>query len=116
MSDQDIGKRRAAEAALEFLPDGEAIGVGTGSTANYFIDCLRDERQHIAGAVASSEATAARLEAAGIELLDLNNVGTLPLYVDGADEATEHRQLIKGASPTHRSWCAAWAPTRYRWR
>ncbi|WP_372693956.1 ribose-5-phosphate isomerase RpiA [Immundisolibacter sp.] len=96
MSDQDIGKRRAAEAALEFLPEGEVIGVGTGSTANYFIECLRDQRQRIAGAVASSEATAERLKAAGIELFDLNSVGTLPLYVDGADEATEHRQLIKG--------------------
>lgn len=96
MSDRDIGKRRAAEAALEFLPDGEVIGVGTGSTANHFIDCLRDQRQRIAGAVASSEATAERLRTAGIDLLDLNSVGTLPLYVDGADEATEHRQLIKG--------------------
>ena len=96
MTDQDIAKRRAAEAALEFVPEGEVIGVGTGSTANHFVDCLAGTRQRLRGAVASSVATAERLKAAGIELFDLNNVGTLPLYVDGADEATEHRQLIKG--------------------
>jgi ribose 5-phosphate isomerase A len=72
------------------------IGVGTGSTANHFIDCLAGIRQRIRGAVASSVATAGRLKAAGIELFELNDAGTLPLYVDGADEATEHRQLIKG--------------------
>jgi ribose 5-phosphate isomerase A len=96
MSDQDLAKRRAAQAALEFVPEGEVIGIGTGSTANYFIDCLAGIRQRIKGAVASSVASAERLKAAGIDVLDLNNVGTLPLYVDGADEATEHRQLIKG--------------------
>lgn len=96
MADQDIGKRRAAEAALEFLPQGQVIGVGTGSTVNFFIDCLGAVRQRIAGAVASSVPTAQRLQALGIELLDLNGVGTLPVYIDGADEATAHRQLIKG--------------------
>ena len=96
MTDQDIAKRRAAEAALEFVPEGEVIGVGTGSTANHFIDCLAGIRERIRGAVASSVATAGRLKAAGIELFELNDAGTLPLYVDGADEATEHRQLIKG--------------------
>jgi ribose 5-phosphate isomerase A len=96
MTMQDIGKRRAAEAALAFVPEGEVIGVGTGSTTNYFIDGLADMRDRIKGAVASSVATEKRLQAAGIELCDLNDVGTLPLYVDGADEATEHRQLIKG--------------------
>ena len=96
MTNQDIGKRRAAEAALAFVPEGEVIGVGTGSTTNYFIDGLAGMRDRIKGAVASSVATEKRLRAAGIELLDLNDVGTLPLYVDGADEATEHRQLIKG--------------------
>lgn len=96
MTDQDIAKRRAAEAALEFVPEGEVIGVGTGSTANHFIDCLAGIRERIRGAVASSVATATRLKAAGIELFELNDAGTLPLYVDGADEATEHRQLIKG--------------------
>ncbi|MGE0811290.1 MAG: ribose-5-phosphate isomerase RpiA [Immundisolibacter sp.] len=96
MTDQDIAKRRAAEAALEFVPEGEVIGVGTGSTANHFIDCLAGIRERIRGAVASSVATATRLKAAGIDLYELNDAGTLPLYVDGADEATEHRQLIKG--------------------
>jgi ribose 5-phosphate isomerase A len=96
MTMQDIGKRRAAEAALAFVPEGEVIGVGTGSTTNYFIDALAGRHDRIKGAVASSVATAERLKAAGIELFDLNDVGTLPLYVDGADEATEHRQLIKG--------------------
>jgi len=96
MTDQDIAKRCAAEAALEFVPEGEVIGVGTGSTANHFIDCLAGIRERIRGAVASSVATATRLKAAGIELFELNDAGTLPLYVDGADEATEHRQLIKG--------------------
>lgn len=96
MADQDIGKRRAAEAALEFLPQDEVIGVGTGSTVNFFIDYLGAVHQRIKGAVASSEATAKRLQAQGIDLADLNETGTLSIYVDGADEATEHRQLIKG--------------------
>ncbi len=96
MSKQDLAKQRAAEAALEFLPDGEVIGVGTGSTVNYFIDCLGAARQRIAGAVASSVASAEKLAAQGIELVELNSVGTLSVYIDGADEATQHRQLIKG--------------------
>lgn len=96
MPDQDIGKRRAAEAALEFLPQDEVIGVGTGSTVNFFIDCLGALRQRIKGAVASSVATAERLQAQGIDLVDLNDAGTLSVYIDGADEATAHRQLIKG--------------------
>lgn len=96
MADQDIGKRRAAEAALEFLPQDEVIGVGTGSTVNFFIDCLGALRQRIKGAVASSVATAERLQAQGIDLVDLNDAGTLSVYIDGADEATAHRQLIKG--------------------
>lgn len=96
MAEQDIGKRRAAEAALEFLPQDEVIGVGTGSTVNLFIDLLGGIRQRIKGAVASSVATAKRLQAQGIDLVDLNEAGTLPVYVDGADEATAHRQLIKG--------------------
>ena len=96
MTDQDIGKRRAAEAALEFLPQDGVIGVGTGSTVNFFIDCLGSVRQRIKGAVASSVATATRLQAQGIDLVDLNDAGTLSVYVDGADEATAQRQLIKG--------------------
>ena len=96
MADQNIGKRRAAEAALEFLPQDGVIGVGTGSTVNFFIDCLGSVRQRIQGAVASSVATATRLQAQGIDLVDLNDAGTLSVYVDGADEATAQRQLIKG--------------------
>jgi len=96
MADQNIGKRRAAEAALEFLPQDGVIGVGTGSTVNFFIDCLGSVRQRIKGAVASSVATATRLQAQGIDLVDLNDAGTLSVYVDGADEATAQRQLIKG--------------------
>ena len=118
MSDQNIGKRRAAQAALELLPTDEVIGVGTGSTVNYFIDGLAALRQRIKGAVASSVATAERLRTHGIELVDLNQAGTLSIYVDGADEATVHRQLIKGgggaltrekiiAAASHRFVCIA---------
>jgi len=95
---QDVKSRKkaAAEAALDYVPSGAVIGVGTGSTANYFIDALASRRADIAGAVASSEATAARLLAQGIEVLDLNSVNALPLYVDGADEANAYLELIKG--------------------
>jgi len=95
----DEQKKRVAEAALEIvsqLPGGSIIGVGTGSTANHFIDGLRDLATHIEGAVASSESSAARLQSVGIEVLDLNMTGDLPLYVDGADEANDALELIKG--------------------
>jgi ribose 5-phosphate isomerase A len=72
------------------------VGVGTGSTANYFIDELGRIKHKIEGAVASSEATAQRLRGQGIEIIDLNSVDTLPVYVDGADEITEHLHMIKG--------------------
>ena len=94
--DTDAKKRSAALAALAHVEDGTFVGVGTGSTVNHFIDALAARRRHIAGAVASSEATADRLRAAGIELATLNDTGDLPLYVDGADEATRHLQLVKG--------------------
>lgn len=93
---QDLQKRRAAEAALEFVRDGEVVGVGTGSTVNFFIDALAPLRGRIAGAVSSSEASTARLRAHGIEVLDLNAAGELAVYVDGADEATRALALIKG--------------------
>jgi ribose 5-phosphate isomerase A len=93
---QDAYKQRAAEAAIEFVESGSVIGVGTGSTVNHFIEALGRMRQRIDGAVSSSEASTQRLEALGIEVLDLNSVGTLPLYVDGADESNAHLQLIKG--------------------
>jgi ribose 5-phosphate isomerase A len=92
----DDRKKRAAHAALDYLTDGLVLGVGTGSTVNHFIDALAGIRGRITGAVSSSEASTARLKATGIEVLDLNAVGSLELYVDGADEATPHRHLIKG--------------------
>ncbi|MCP5150855.1 MAG: ribose-5-phosphate isomerase RpiA [Chromatiales bacterium] len=93
---QDEMKRAAALAAIELLPPGEVIGVGTGSTVNHFIDALAAVRPRVEGAVASSEASATRLRAAGIPLVDLNAVDSLGIYVDGADEATRHLHLIKG--------------------
>ena len=93
---QDIRKQRAAEAALDLIEDGSVIGVGTGSTVNYFIEGLASLRGRIGGAVSSSEASAQRLRAHAIPVLDLNATGELPLYVDGADEATRGFALIKG--------------------
>ena len=96
MSNQDQKKQLAAEAALEFVPDGEVIGVGTGSTVNFFIDALASRKSRIAGAVSSSEASTKRLAAHGIPVLDLNSTGDLGVYVDGADESTRTLELIKG--------------------
>jgi len=93
---QDTKKQRAAMAALEYLGDGAVVGVGTGSTVNFFIDGLAAARGRIAGAVSSSIASTRRLEAHGIPVLDLNDAGELELYVDGADEATRSLHLIKG--------------------
>jgi ribose 5-phosphate isomerase A len=92
----DKGKKAAAEAALEWVRDDMLVGVGTGSTVNHFIDGLGALRHRIRGAVSSSEASTQRLRALGIEVLDLNTAGPLELYVDGADETTRHRHLIKG--------------------
>jgi ribose 5-phosphate isomerase A len=92
----DEKKRQAAEAAIGYLADGTVIGVGTGSTVNHFIAALATWRGRIAGAVSSSDATTLLLKKARIDVLDLNSVGGLELYVDGADEATRHLQLIKG--------------------
>ena len=93
---QDEQKRAAAQAAIQYIPIGSIIGVGTGSTANYFIDELAKIKHKIEGAVASSEATAQRLHKHGIDVLDLNTVTDLPVYVDGADEITKHLHMIKG--------------------
>ena len=93
---QDEQKRAAAEAAIQHIPVGCIVGVGTGSTANYFIDELAKIKHKIEGAVASSDATTQRLKRHGIEVLDLNNVIDLPVYIDGADEITEHLHMIKG--------------------
>jgi ribose 5-phosphate isomerase A len=92
----DANKRRAALAALELLAHQRTIGVGTGSTVNFFIDALAANRGSVRRAVSSSEASSARLRAAGIEVVDLNALTDLGLYVDGADEATPARHLIKG--------------------
>jgi ribose 5-phosphate isomerase A len=93
---QDDKKRRAAEAALDYVQDGSVIGVGTGSTVNFFIEALAALRHRIAGAVSSSDASTQRLRMLGIELLDLNATGEIGVYVDGADEATRALALIKG--------------------
>ncbi len=93
---QNQGKQAAAAAAMEWVRDGMIVGVGTGSTVNLFIEQLAAFRGRLGGTVSSSEASTARLRAAGIEVLDLNATGDLDLYVDGADETNAHRQLIKG--------------------
>lgn len=93
---QEELKRAAAQAALEFVVEGAVIGVGTGSTANHFIDGLAALRGRIAGAVASSEASARRLASHGITLLDINEVERIPVYVDGADEIDGGFAMIKG--------------------
>lgn len=95
MSRDDL-KRAAAQAALEWVPQGALIGVGTGSTTNHFIEQLAAHGPKLEGAVASSQATADRLKRVGIRLVDLNDVERLALYVDGADEALRSRELIKG--------------------
>jgi ribose 5-phosphate isomerase A len=94
--DADSRKKAAAIAALEYVEDGMVVGVGTGSTVNHFIAALAGRRHRIAGAVSSSEASTKLLRSAGIEVVALNDAGDLPLYVDGADEATRHLALIKG--------------------
>ena len=93
---QNEKKRQAALAALNYISDGMRLGVGTGSTVNFFIDALPDVRSKIEAVVASSEATRERLEKHGFEVSELSATGDLDLYVDGADEANKHFHLIKG--------------------
>ena len=93
---QNEMKQAAAEAAIRYVDDGSVVGVGTGSTADFFITALGKIRHRIDGAVASSESTAQKLKALGIAVYDLNGVKDLPLYVDGADEITQHLAMIKG--------------------
>ena len=95
MSQDDL-KRAAAKAAIEHVPNDAVVGVGTGSTVNFFIDELAKIKGRIDAAVSSSEASAARLKAAGIRVVDLNSVDEIPVYVDGADEVTKHLAMIKG--------------------
>ncbi len=93
---QDELKQQVAEAAIEYVEAGTVIGVGTGSTANYFIDALARVKGRIDGTVASSIASAERLKGHGIPVLDLNEVGELSVYIDGADEVNDQLHLIKG--------------------
>ena len=93
---QDELKQAVARAAIDYVVDGALVGVGTGSTANLFIDELGKIKDRIKGAVASSEATAARLKSHGIAVFDLNQVESLPVYIDGADEITPQGAMIKG--------------------
>ncbi|MET0319374.1 MAG: ribose-5-phosphate isomerase RpiA, partial [Duganella sp.] len=93
---QDELKQAVARAAIDYVVDNEIIGVGTGSTANFFIDELAKIKHTIKGAVASSEATAARLRGHGIEVRDLNDVESISVYVDGADEIDNSGAMIKG--------------------
>lgn len=96
MSTVSDPKRLAGEKAIEFVEDGSIVGVGTGSTVAFFIEALGRIRDRIAGAVSSSEQSTRQLRGLGIEVFDLNAVGPLPLYVDGADECDPQRRLIKG--------------------
>lgn len=89
-------KHAVARAAIKYVPEDCIVGVGTGSTANFFIDELAKIKHKIRGAVASSETSAKRLQGHGIEVLSLNEAGSLPVYVDGADEITRHLHMIKG--------------------
>lgn len=93
---QDEMKKQVAEAALEYVESGMIVGIGTGSTANHFIDGLAKMKGKIDGTVASSEASAERLRGHGIEVMELNAVGNIPLYVDGADESNKYLHLVKG--------------------
>jgi len=93
---QDEKKKQVAEAALAYVEDDTIVGVGTGSTVNFFIDCLASIKHRIDGAVSSSDATEALLKQHNIPVLSLNSANDIPVYIDGADEATKHLHLIKG--------------------
>lgn len=96
MTNQNELKKKVAEAALKYVGENSIIGVGTGSTTNYFIDALATLNDQIEGAVASSIETEKRLRAHGINVIELNSVSTIPVYIDGADEANDVGYLIKG--------------------
>jgi len=93
---QDELKQAVAKEAIKYVVEDAIIGVGTGSTADRFIDELAKMKNRIDGAVASSQRTADRLKSHGIRVVDLNSVSDLPVYIDGADEITEHLAMIKG--------------------
>lgn len=110
---QDSKKLAAAKAAIKYIEDGSIVGVGTGSTVNYFIDELAKIKFDIKGAVSSSDASTERLKSHGIEVFDLNQIANLDVYVDGADEINEHKHMIKGggAALTREKIVAAVAKT-----
>lgn len=93
---QDELKQKVAQASMQYIKDVSIVGVGTGSTVKHFIDYLADFKGQIDGAVSSSEVSTAHLKKVGIPVLDLNAVGTLDIYVDGADEVSPHKHLVKG--------------------
>lgn len=93
---QDELKQQVAKAAIEYVKDVAIVGVGTGSTVKHFINYLADLKGQIEGAVSSSEVSTKHLKEVGIPVLDLNDVGTLDVYVDGADEVTPHKYMVKG--------------------
>jgi len=94
--DQNDKKKAVAHAAIKYVEQDSIVGVGTGSTVNFFIDALGDIKNKIEGAVSSSEASTQRLKALGIEVFELNEVSNLSVYIDGADEVTEYKHMIKG--------------------
>lgn len=96
LSPQDAAKKHAAEAAIPYIEEGSIVGVGTGSTVNFFIDALAKVKFDLEGAVSSSEESTKRLKALGIPVYDLNGVPEVTVYVDGADEINHHLQMIKG--------------------
>jgi len=96
MTTADEMKRAAAQAAVAYVPEDSVVGVGTGSTVNYFIDALARIKGRIEGAVSSSKASSERLKGHGIRVFDLNSVDEVPIFVDGADEITRHMHMIKG--------------------
>lgn len=110
---QDEKKKSAALAAVEYVKPGTIVGVGTGSTVNHFIDALAPMANQLEGAVSSSEASTERLKKLGIEVFDLNLVSNYDIYVDGADEVTSHKHMIKGggAALTREKIVAAVAET-----
>jgi len=93
---QDEKKKQVAEAALAYVEDDTIVGVGTGSTVNFFIECLASIKHRIDGAVSSSDATEALLKQHNIPVISLNSANDIPVYIDGADEATKYLHLIKG--------------------
>ena len=96
MCTRDEQKLAAARTALEYIDTDVVVGVGTGSTVSFFIEALRGIKHRLEGAVPSSEETAKKLKASGLPVFDLNAVGAIPIYIDGADEANRRLQLIKG--------------------